>query len=95
MPDGESPTVAQAPAAEDGVPMDVLLDGATPALTDIPAELAAQRQVATDETRDLEDRLEAYEDLFESEVGDTVLTRCRNIERAVGVRQLYVKFYIV
>jgi threonine synthase len=92
MSDGESPTAAQTPAAENGGLVDLLLDGATPALREFPAELAAQRQIATDSSRDLEERLEAYEDLVESEVGDTVLTRCRNIERAIGVRQLYVKF---
>ncbi len=37
-------------------------------------------------------RLEAYEDIFNMEVGDTGLTRVRNIERETGLRQLYIKF---
>ncbi len=40
----------------------------------------------------LEDQLEAYEDIFESKVGDTTMNRARNIERAVGFRQIYFKF---
>jgi threonine synthase len=38
------------------------------------------------------DRLEAFEDIMESEVGDTNLTRARNIEREVGLRQIFLKF---
>jgi threonine synthase len=40
----------------------------------------------------LEERLEAYEDISDSEVGDTSLVRARNIEREVGLRQIYLKF---
>ena len=40
----------------------------------------------------LENRLEAYEDIFDSEIGDTSLSRARNIEREVGFRQIYLKF---
>jgi threonine synthase len=69
-----------------------LLDGATPALWGVPAGLAEQRQVAADASRLLEERLEAFEDICDSEVGDTSLTRARNVEREVGVRQLYLKF---
>jgi threonine synthase len=36
--------------------------------------------------------LEAYEDIVDSEVGDTTLSRARNIEREVGLRQIYLKF---
>ena len=72
--------------------LDTVLDGATPVLTDLPVELAAQKEVARDPQRDLEERLEAFEDILDSEVGDTTLTRARNIERDVGLRQLYLKF---
>ncbi|MBC8177935.1 MAG: pyridoxal-phosphate dependent enzyme [Desulfobacteraceae bacterium] len=48
--------------------------------------------VATDPDRLLEDRLEAYEDIIDSEVGDTTLARSRNVEREVGLRQIYLKF---
>lgn len=38
------------------------------------------------------ERLEAYEDIMNIEVGDTSLGRARNIERETGLRQLYIKF---
>jgi threonine synthase len=69
-----------------------LLDGATPNTPIIAPELEIQKHVAVDGSQNLEDRLEAYEDITESEVGDTVLTRSRNIEREVGLRQIYLKF---
>jgi threonine synthase len=69
-----------------------LLDGATAQAPLISPELQAQRLVAADPARPLEDRLEAFEDIFESEVGDTSLTRARNLEREVGLRQIYLKF---
>ena len=40
----------------------------------------------------LEQRLEAFETIFDSEIGDTGLTRARSLERAFGLRQLYLKF---
>lgn len=40
----------------------------------------------------LRERLEAFEDIFESEVGDTSLTRGRHLERENGLRQLFLKF---
>jgi threonine synthase len=69
-----------------------LLDGARPQHRHLPAEYAAQRQLASDPTRPLDERLEAFEDIFESEVGDTNLSRARNLEREVGLRQIYLKF---
>lgn len=69
-----------------------LLDGADPSSATTEIDLAAVRRICSDDTRSIEERLEAYEDLYESEVGDTILTRARNIEREVGVRQIYLKF---
>jgi len=71
-----------------------------PALADAPPlapaavfdALAQQSAVATDARRPLEERLEAFEDIVDSEVGDTTLARARNIERDVGLRQIYLKF---
>jgi threonine synthase len=40
----------------------------------------------------LDERLAAFEDIFESEVGDTSMVRARNIEREVSLRQIYLKF---
>jgi len=69
-----------------------LLDGATPQVTPISADLVTQRIKAGDANQPLADRLEAYEDIIDSEVGDTRLARARNVEREVGLRQIYLKF---
>jgi threonine synthase len=74
------------------IPPASLLDGARPQPHHLPAEYAEQRRLASDPDRPLDERLEAFEDIFESEVGDTNLTRARNIEREVGLRQIYLKF---
>jgi threonine synthase len=69
-----------------------LLDGASSQAPIIGPELETQKIVAADKTQSLNDRLEAYEDIVDSEVGDTTLSRARNIEREVGLRQIYLKF---
>ena len=79
--------------------------GATPAVLALGADITlldgaagqtpfvdSQRTVAADRSRSLDVRLEAYEDIIDSEVGDTTLTRARNIEREIGLRQVYFKF---
>ncbi len=64
---------------------------------------AAQGTALSQESRELShdvcngelpliDRLEAYENIINLEVGDTNLTRARNLEREFGFRQLYLKF---
>jgi threonine synthase len=65
-----------------------LLDGAA----SLPQQIDSQRRIAADQQQPLEQRLEAYEDVIESEVGDTTLARARNLEREIGLRQVYVKF---
>jgi len=78
---------------ESGTPSSLnLLDGASPQAPIIAPELEVQKRVAADHKQPLETRLEAYEDILESEVGDTSLSRSRNIERDVGLRQIYLKF---
>lgn len=69
-----------------------LLDGATATAPPIAPELETQKKVAADKDRAIEERLEAFEDILDSEVGDTNMTRARNIERELGVRQIYLKF---
>jgi len=69
-----------------------LLDGATSQMPVIPPELEMQKRVAADRNQSLNNRIEAYEDIIDSEVGDTTLSRARNIEREVGLRQIYLKF---
>lgn len=55
-------------------------------------DLARDREIASDPSADLASRLEALENIFDSEIGDTPLSRSRNVEREVGIRQLYLKF---
>ncbi len=69
-----------------------LLDGATSHIPAIEPELETQKKIAADPGRSLEERIEAYEDIMESEVGDTTMSRTRNIEREVGFRQIFLKF---
>ncbi|MEE4218254.1 MAG: pyridoxal-phosphate dependent enzyme [Xanthomonadales bacterium] len=58
----------------------------------LPAETVSLAQVASDTSRELDERLEAYEDIIDSEVGDTDTFRARNIEREDGLRQIFMKF---
>ena len=69
-----------------------ILDGAASRSLQLPPELEAELAIARDRGCGLDERLEAYENVFESEVGDTRLARARNIERETGLRQLYLKF---
>jgi threonine synthase len=69
-----------------------LLEEASSQAPIIAPELETQKIVAADPNQLLEDRLEAYEDIIDSEVGDTTLSRSRNVEREVGLRQIYLKF---
>jgi len=69
-----------------------LLDGASAQIPVITPELTSLSQITSDKTRTLEERLESYEIILDSEVGDTNLTRGRNIEREIGLRQIYLKF---
>jgi threonine synthase len=84
-----TPNTSNSPVApsQEGALLE-LLDGANGTL----AEMDVQRRVAADLERPLEERLEAYEDTMDSEVGDTSLTRARNIERERGLRQVFLKF---
>jgi threonine synthase len=69
-----------------------LLEEASSQAPIIAPELETQNIIAADPNQLLEDRLEAYEDIIDSEVGDTTLARSRNVEREVGLRQIYLKF---
>jgi threonine synthase len=69
-----------------------LIDGANGETIAVVREVQDQRRISSDRNLPLEQRLEAYEDIFDSEVGDTSLVRARNIEREVGLRQIYLKF---
>lgn len=69
-----------------------LLDEARGQTSEITQEMDDQRCVAVNPEYPVEERLEAYENIIDSEVGDTSLVRARNIEREVGMRQIYLKF---
>lgn len=69
-----------------------ILDGASSQPLPLPHDLELERRTACDANAPLEERLEAYENIIDSEIGDTQLTRARNIERETGLRQLYLKF---
>ena len=75
----------------EGQPYD-LMDGATGEGLQVIRELDEQRNISADTDMPLDERLEAYEDIFDSQVGDTSLVRARNIEREVGMRQIFLKF---
>jgi threonine synthase len=83
--DAREPSLPDAPEV-------ALLDGAEPSLAGIEADLATVRGICSDRSRPLEERIEAYEDIIDSQVGDTTLSRARNVEREVGLRQIYLKF---
>ena len=68
-----------------------MLDGAG-AEPSPATEVDASRRVAADANVPLQTRLEAFEDIVDSDVGDTLLARARNLEREYGMRQLYLKF---
>ncbi|MCI0496740.1 MAG: pyridoxal-phosphate dependent enzyme [Thermoplasmata archaeon] len=69
-----------------------ILDEATPFIPAIAPEMDFERKRASDRSLPLKERLEAYEVIIDSEVGDTSMTRARNIEREIGLRQVYLKF---
>ncbi|MBN2350907.1 MAG: pyridoxal-phosphate dependent enzyme [Bacteroidales bacterium] len=69
-----------------------LIDGASAFGLAISSESQELTKIVTDTSNPIIDRLEAYEDIMNIEVGDTSLSRARNIERETGLRQIYLKF---
>jgi threonine synthase len=69
-----------------------IMDGAAGEFEQIQRDMNRQRAIITDDSLPLVDRLEAYEDIIDSEVGDTAFIRARNIERETGLRQIFLKF---
>ncbi|MCA9733583.1 MAG: pyridoxal-phosphate dependent enzyme [Deferribacteres bacterium] len=69
-----------------------MLDNADGQVAKITVEIEDQRKIAADASYPMEERLEAFEDIIDSEVGDTTMTRARNIEREAGFRQIFFKF---
>lgn len=67
-------------------------DGAASQAPIIAPELESRKLVAADSRYPLHERIEAFEDIVDSEIGDTTLSRARNLEREMGMRQIYLKF---
>jgi threonine synthase len=92
MEDGQDERNIGDPAVHETASAVPILDGVGARPIRLPPELDAEVTIACDESHPLDERLEAFENVFESEVGDTRLARARNIERETGLRQLYLKF---
>ncbi len=75
--------------SEDGEP---LLDGATSQSPAIDPLLNEQIRTSSDISLTTIERIEAFRDIMDREIGDTALTRGRNIEREINLRNLYLKF---
>ena len=69
-----------------------LLDGAVSHEPSISSDSRRARAIASDIDRPLFERVEAFEDIFDTEVGDTDLVRLRHVEREFDIRQLHIKF---
>ncbi len=69
-----------------------LMDGASGEIREFAQEVEQQSRIASDFSCPLEERLDAFEDIIDSEVGDTSLIRARNVERELQLRQIYLKF---
>ncbi len=69
-----------------------MLDGVHPSLIRLTRDVQALSEAVRDPKLSTTDRLESFEDIINLEVGDTALTRLRNLEREQGLRQLYIKY---
>ena len=69
-----------------------MLDGAEPEIPGVSKETLLLSKNVGNTALSLSDRIASYEDIINIEVGDTSLTRARNLERESGIRQLYLKF---
>ena len=69
-----------------------MMDNAKGNIFPVSDDIVDLRQSASDPTLELSLRLDAFEDIIASEVGDTLFTRARNLERETGIRQIYLKF---
>ncbi len=70
----------------------IMLDGVLPRPIHLTRDVESLAREVRDTALSITDRLESLEDIINLEVGDTALTRLRNLERDHGLRQLYIKF---
>jgi threonine synthase len=69
-----------------------MLDGVHPRPIRLTRDVESLSSEVRDPSLSITDRLESFEDIMNLEVGDTALTRLRNLEREQGLRQLYIKY---
>ncbi|WP_321991007.1 pyridoxal-phosphate dependent enzyme [Marispirochaeta aestuarii] len=69
-----------------------LLNNASSQFEAVLPEIEDLKKVAANPDENRDTRIEAFEDIIASEVGDTPLVRARNLEREVGLRQIFLKF---
>lgn len=77
--------------SNDGI-MPMLREDAAGSFSTVLNEIEEQMLSASDPGLTLEQRVELFEDIIVSEVGDTLLVRAKNIEREIGLRQVFLKF---
>lgn len=73
-------------------PISNLLDGATSQSPALDVELGNEMIQSIQTENLLEKRLQSFRNIIDLEIGDTPLTRARNIEREYNIRNLYLKF---
>lgn len=69
-----------------------MLDGVRPKPIHLTREVESLSREVQDKSLSVTDRLESLEDIINLEIGDTSLTRLRNLERDYGLRQCFIKF---
>ena len=69
-----------------------ILDGVHLDELSISKEARELSEFVREPSHSLVDRIESFEDIISIEIGDTSLSRARNIERELGLRHLYLKF---
>jgi len=69
-----------------------LIDGAIAKQPALLKETQILKGKVLDSESSLLEKLEAYEEIINIEVGDTSLSRARNLERETDIKQIYLKF---
>jgi threonine synthase len=69
-----------------------LIDGASGSIQDFLKDYLEEQKLIWDQEVSIEERIEEFENIIESEVGDTSLVRARNLERNLNLRQVFLKF---
>ncbi len=69
-----------------------LLDGVSSPVIKETTEVRTLSAIVKDRSLGIVERVEAFEDIIDLEVGDTNLTRVRTLERDYDLRQLFIKY---